>query len=745
MSRAGKIARRSFLIGSAAILGGVAFGWWRYATPHGNPLETALPQGAATLTPYVLIDATGVTIIAPRAEMGQGIHSTLAALVAEEMDLAWDQVRVIHGPASPAYFNAALLEEGVPFAPTDNSWMAETLRGAMHIPAKFLGFQLTGGSSSVPDAYEKMRLAGATARAALVGAASQRLGVAESALRTESGAVIAPDGTRLPYTELAVAAAAVALPREPTLKPRADWKLLGTSLPRTDMLAKSTGTALFSADLRLPGMLFATARTNPGLGGAMNSFDATAAEAMPGVQRIVPLPGGVAVVATNSWLAFQAADAITFDWAPAPYAATSDAMAADLAATFTPDRQDGRPRDDGDVDAALTGDLFSAEYTVPYLAHAAMEPLAAAALVKDGRLQIWTGNQLPTQVIAVGADLTGLPPESVSVETLMMGGAFGRRAEMDFIAQAIRIAMAMEGSPVLLSWTREEDMTHDAYRPMAMARVRGKVDGGRIEALDLQLAAPSVIASQMGRLGFSVPGPDATITQAGWEQPYRFANYRVTGYRVPPGVPVGSWRSVGASQNAFFQESAIDELAHLAGADPLAFRLDQIDHDPSRKVLEAVAEMSGWGSPLPADRARGLAFCLSFGVPVAEVIEVAQTDGGIRMTGAWAAVDVGVALDPLNIEAQVQGGMVYGLSAAIRGEITFDGGVAQQANFWDYEPLRLPQVPAITVRVLENANKIRGIGEPGTPPAAPALANAIFALTGQRIRALPMGKSISFA
>lgn len=742
MSRVGTIARRSFLIGSVAIVGGVAFGAYAYRKPYPNPLNGE--EGAA-LTPYVLIDANGVTIIAPRAEMGQGVHTTLAALVAEEMDLPWDQVRVIHGPASAAYFNAAVLEEGVPFAPTEQGWLAETMRDAMNIPAKFLGFQITGGSSSTPDAFEKMRAAGATARAALVAAAAKRLGVDAAVLKTEGGAVVAPDGTKIAYTDLAADAAAVDLPDTPPLKPRAEWKLLGQSLPRTDMLGKVTGTAQYTADLRLPGMLFGTARTNPGLGGAMNSYDASAAEAMPGVVKIVPLPNGVAVLATSTYTAFQAADAITFDWAAAPYLANSADMAKDLAASFTDARQDSRNRDDGDVDSTLKTPVSETEYTAPYLAHATMEPMTAAALLQDGHLEVWAGNQLPTQILKIGADLTGLPPEAIEVHTMLMGGGFGRRAEMDVITQAIMAAKAVEGTPVLLTWTREEDMTHDAYRPMAIGRVRAVLEGDKISAFDLHLAAPSVVESQVGRLGYSVPGPDATIVQGAWEQPYGFANYRTTGYRQPAGVPVGSWRSVGASQNAFFHESAVDELAQLAGIDPLDFRLSQITDAPSRKVLEAVAELSNWRTPLPAGRARGLAFCLSFGVPVAEVIEVEQTNTGLRITNAYAAADVGIALDPRNIEAQVKGAMIYGLSAAITGEITFADGVVQQTNFPDNDPLRLYQCPPIAVRILENGPKIRGIGEPGTPPAAPALANAIFALTGQRIRSLPLANSIKFA
>lgn len=744
MGRAMKIARRGFLFGSVAILGGVAFGWYRYATPYGNPLEAALPDGATTLNPYVIVDQTGVTVIAPRAEMGQGVHTTLAALVAEEMDLDWSAIRVIHGPASKAYFNSAVLAEGIPFAPTDDSRLANTMRGAMDIPAKFLGLQITGGSSSIPDAFEKMRLAGAAARMALVQAAAARLNLSADQLSTEDGAVLAPDGTRIPYADLAVDAASVDLREEPTLKPRESWRLLGRSLPRTDMLAKVTGTETYAIDLRLPGMRFATVRTNPRLGGEMLSYDASAAEAMPGVERIVPLPNGVAVIAITTWHAMQAADAITFDWGPAPYPASGSEITDTLRASFTEDRKDSTNRNDGDVDTILTAEDWQAEYTVPYLAHATMEPMSGAALLRDGKLTVWAGNQIPTQALAEAQAITGLPPEAIDIQILPMGGGFGRRLEMDALRQSIQIAKAMEGTPILLAWSREEDMTHDAYRPAAIARVRAKLDGQTLVAFDYATASSSVVESQAGRLGYSLPGPDGAIVQGAWEQPYRFANHRVTGYRAPAMVPVGSWRSVGASQNAFFHETAIDELAHLAGADPLEFRLSQIDHDPSRKVLETVAEMSGWGSTAPG-RAKGVAFCMSFGVPTAQVIEIENTPEGIRMTGAWIAADVGTALDPGNIEAQLQGGMVFGLSAAIRGEITFADGMAEQANFWDYEPLRLSQCPPIRVQILENQPHIRGIGEPGTPPAAPALGNAIFALTGQRLRDLPFARAVTFA
>ncbi len=733
------IARRGFLIGSVAIVGGAAFGYWQYRKALPNPLEGG--EGVA-LTEYIRITDEGITIIAPRAEMGQGIMTTLAALVAEELDISLNDATVIHGPASKAYYNTAVLAEGVPFAATDEGWLAETMRGAVDIPARLLGMQLTGGSSSVPDAYEKMRRAGAAARFALIEVAAEQLGVDATDLSTENGAVIAPDGSALPYTKLAAQAASVPLPEDPPLKPRSEWRILGKSQPRIDMVTKCTGTAEYSGDVTLPNMLYATIRMNPALGAMMNGFDASEARTMRGVQDVIEMKdGGVAVIANNTWRAMRAAATITFDWAEAPYPADTAGHMAAVEASFTNDNRDSQFRNDGDVSSEAT---VEAEYRVPYLAHAPMEPLTAVAWLRDGELDIWAGNQAPTQAQVEAATLTGIDRDAIRVHTPVMGGGFGRRAEMDFIKQAVEIAQATEGRPVKLTWTREEDMTHDAYRPPAIGRFRGSIENGAPRLFDLSIAAPSVAESQVGRLGIPIMGPDVTLVQGAWDQPWRIPNYRVTGYRTPALAPISSWRSVGNSYNGFFHESALDELAHEAGRDPLEMRLAIIDHDPSRKVLEAVAEASNWGGALPDGHGRGVAFTLSFGVPTAQVIEVADTPDGIRLINTHAAVDVGVALDPANIEAQVQGGMIYGLSAAIMGEITFQGGRVQQTNFHEYDALRLYQCPPISVAVLENGDKIRGIGEPGTPPAAPALANAIFATTGKRIRELPMNKYIDF-
>jgi isoquinoline 1-oxidoreductase beta subunit len=744
MSRLGTIARRTFLIGSAAVAGGVAFGWWAYRRPH--PVPVTAGEGGAVLTPWVIVDADGVTIVTPRAEMGQGIHSTLAALVAEEMDLAWEEVRVTHGPPAAAYYNGAILEDGVPFAPTDTGWLAETARHAMAIPAKFLALQLTGGSTSVPDAYEKMRIAGAVAREALKAAAAARLGVAVADLRTEGGAVLAPDGTRLPYPALAAEAAALDLPEAPALRPSAEWKLLGKPLPRLDMVAKCTGTEVYAGDVRLPGMVFATVRRAPSPGGGMVAHDPAPALALPGVRAVVPLPDGVAVVGTTTWAALQGAAAVTAEWTPGPHPATSAEMEAALWRALETGEADSTPRDVGDVEAALAGEGgWMADYFAPYLAHATMEPMSGAGLFAEGRLTLWLGSQFPTMARDKAAEALGIDPSAVTVNVTALGGGFGRRAEVDFAVQTALVARAVEGSPVSLTWSREEDMAHDPYRPMAVARVRGRVEGGMVAALDLATCAPSITASLAGRMGLPMGGPDATIVQGAWEAPYALPAWRVRGLRGPSGVPIGFWRSVGASQNGFVLDSAMDEMAHLAGVDPLLFRMRQMDHAPSIKVMEAVAELSGWGSPPAPGRARGVAFVMSFGVPVAEVVEVAETPAGLRLTGAWIAADVGTALNPDTVAAQLSGAMVYGLSAAMTGEITFADGIPQELTFWDYAPMRLAQCPPIGVRVLESGGRIRGVGEPGTPPAAPALANAIFALTGQRHRRLPLRHAVTFA
>jgi isoquinoline 1-oxidoreductase beta subunit len=747
MSNLGKFTRRAFLISSVAIAGGVGFGYWKYKQPYGNPLEDDLVDGESTLTPYVLINQEGVSIIVPRAEMGQGVHTTLAALVAEELDVELDNITVLHGPASSAYFNAAVLEEAIPFAFTDNSSLANNARDFVHVPAKLLGLQITGGSSSVADAYQKMRIAGAAAREVLIKAAAQKLNLSDLNLKTDNGAVIAPDGSRIKYQDLAVAAANIEPSAEPQLKPQSQWKVLGKSQNRVDVVGKSTGTAEFGLDIELPNMLFASIRANPRLGAAMNSFDASNANKMPGVKKIVEIDNGVAVIASNTWYAFKAVNAIKCDWAESDYPIDSTAHLKALIDSFNDDHQDSQFRDDGDVSTQLENatTVISAEYKVPYLAHAPMEPMNATAWLRDGKLDVWAGTQIPTQAVKEAVDITGLDENNIRIHTTLMGGSFGRRLEMDYIIQAVKIAKEMSGSPVKLTWTREEDTTHDNYRPVGMARFKAEVAEGAPLAVDLQLAGGSVNTSQMGRLGIPAAGPDIAIVQAAWDQPYGIEHYRVTGYRPENDFPISSWRSVGASQNGFFHESMMDEIAHAKKQDPLQFRLDLMTHEPSKKVLQAVAKMSNWGSELPMGHGRGVAFSLSFGVPSAQVIEVSVIDGKVKILKAFAAVDVGIAMDPRNIEAQVSGGLLFGLSAAMMGEITLKDGMVEQTNFHQFTSIRMNQTPEVSVEILENGDKVKGIGEPAVPPAAPALANAIFAATNVRHRELPLNKSVSFA
>ncbi len=747
MAGIASIARRTFLVGAAAVAGGLAVGTVAYKRTPANPLLGRLGEGESTLNPYVRIDRDGVTIITPRADMGQGAYSVQAALVAEELDLAWGQFKVEPGPPSAAYYNGKVIAEGLPVAATSDSFLARKGRDLGEAIGKLIGLQITGGSSTVPDAFDKLRVAGAVAREMLLRAAALQTGVDAKLLKTRDGAVILPDGKALAYASLGAAAAKLAPPSEVRLKPAAEWRLLGKPMQRLDTVAKSTGAAVYGIDLRMPGMVYATVRANPRMGGGIKSFDAKAAEAAKGVIKVVALPDGFGVIADSTWRAFQAAALVKAEWGPAPYPPTSEDMFKVVGESFTEARRDSRIKDEGDVEAALKAagaGVLQAEYRVPYLAHAPLEPMNVVVRLENGRLDIWTGTQIPRFLVASAAAITGLAEENIRLHVQIMGGSFGRRLEDDYVRQAVRLAVAHPGVPIKMTWTREEDMTHDFPRPLAIARARGAVKDGQVHAYDLGIACPSVTASQMGRLNQSVPGPDIAIVAGAWDQPFAIPHYRVTGYRAPPLVPVSSWRSVGASGNGFLHEGFLDELMHAAGADPLKERLRLCTHAPSRRVLETVGEMSGWGSPLPKGRGRGLAYTLSFGVPVAEVVEVTATPKGIRIDKVFVAVEVGKVIDPVNFESQVQGGVIWGLGHAMVAELSYADGMAQQTNYHDYEGMRLYQTPQIVVRALETTAEIRGIGEPPVPPAAPALANAIFAATGRRIRELPLKKHIGF-
>ena len=745
MSRLGTITRRTFIVGTAAIAGGIAFGYYAYKKPVENPLLDGLGAGEAAITPYVKIDESGVTIITPRADSGQGVYSVQAALVAEELDVELADISIDPGVPSAAYFNGKVIAEGLPFASTDMGTLAKGARTMGHVLGKLMGVQVTGGSSTVADAYEKLRIAGAVARETLKQVAAEKSGLSVDVLRTEKGHVVLPDGTSIPYTALAGAASMVEPVSEVTLRDQSDWRYLTKSMQRIDTVAKSTGTLTYGIDLRFDDMVFATVRTNPRLGGGVRGYDARDARTARGVIDIIPVTGGAAVVADNTWRAFAAADMIDFDWGEAPYPHEQADLWDAVSSAFTKDQQDSRFKDEGDV-VGLTDapDTISAEYRIPYLGHAPLEPMNAVVKYDGVRLDVWTGTQIPLFMIGNIERLHGIPAEHIHIHNQYMGGSFGRRLEDDYVQQAVEIALAMPNMPIKMTWSRQEDMTHDFPRPMQIARARGAVKNGRVDGFDLGIAAASTTASQLPRIGQPAFGPDIAIVAGAWDQPLAIPNYRVTGYRAPTTVPVSSWRSVGASGNAFFHNGFLDELFRAAGVDPLEELLRLCSHDLSTKVLEAAGEMSNWGSQLGPNRGRGIAFTVAFGVPTAEVVEVTNTPQGIKIDAVYVAAEVGKVIDPDNFQNQAEGGVIWALGHAMNCEMTYSDGMAEQTNFHAYEAMRLYQAPKVIVRALENGPEVRGIGEPTVPPAAPALANAIFDATGQRIREMPMNKHIEF-
>lgn len=755
----GKLTRRIFLGLGVAAAGGLALGVWWVRRPYGNPLAADATPGEAVFSPWLKIAETGeITVIVPRAEMGQGVATTLAALVAEELDVTLDRITVDPGPASAAYYNEGLFRGGPALDSLEATFAEKARATAAATGAKIMGIQLTAGSSSTMDAFVKMRAAGAAARIMLTEAAARRLGVPADRLITAEAAVTDPvTGVRLTYAELAAEAARLDPPADPPLRPAADWKLLGQSQPRVDMRAKITGAPVYAIDLRLPDMLHATVRINPHHGGGVRAADLSAARAVPGVVEVVEidhrLGRGFGVIARDTWSAFRGAEAIAVEWdrpdTPGDEAAQAAALTTALAEAegFVQGAVGDAPRA---IAAAPADEVIEADYAAPFLSHLTLEPMNATARFAGGRLEVWTGTQAPGIVQDICGPAVGLSAGDVTVHQTLMGGGFGRRAEADAALYAALIARHAHGRPVKLTWSRTEDLRHDAYRPMARGRFRAHVRPGEGPvAVAMKLAAPAVSASAMKRLYPSLPAgsSDRPLLEGLWEQPYRLGALRVEGAAVDLGVPVGFWRSVGHSQNGFFLEGFLDEVAAAARLDPLDLRfrlLDGPDAGPARGVLEAVAQMSDWGAADPG-RAKGVAFFRSYGTAVAAVAEVSGDADAIRVERLWLAADPGRALDPRIFAAQISGGAVMGLSAAIGEVVHFENGAVVEENLDAYRLLTLGQCPQVEVRVLETAPRLGGAGEPGLPPAAPALANAIHALTGRRLRSMPFDAEVGFA
>jgi isoquinoline 1-oxidoreductase beta subunit len=746
-------SRRNFLIAAAATGGALLIGWGFYPPRQrliGAGGALPLERGEFGLNGWVKIGTDGsVGVVVPRAEMGQGVHTALPMLLAEELDCDWGAVRVLDAPIDKIYGNVAVVVDGLPFHPDDHGMRRAAVEWIMAKVGRELGLMVTGGSSSVRDAWSAMRLAGASARAMLVAAAAQRFNAPADECRTENGWVIHKSGARAPYGELVAAASRLAPPAAPPLKDPQAFRLIGKSLPRTDVPAKVDGSAVFGMDVRLPGMLYAALRMSPAIGGDWKKYALGRIEERAGVQAIVPLPAlygappGVAVIAESWWVAQSALAALPITWSEGAHAGLDSAAVFDGLRRALDGNDAATHYAKGALGAGFerAAKIIEAEYRAPFLAHATMEPQNCTAHFVNGRLEIWVPTQAPSLVPWIAGKVAGIDASRVSVHATLLGGGFGRRGEMDMVAQATFLAMRSGGRPVQLIWSREEDIQHDMYRPAALSRFRAGIDAqGEVLAWWNRMASGSVMASMLGRLGLRALGPDKTNAEGSSDVPYEFANLRVEHAQVESALPLGFWRSVGHSHNAFFTECFLDELAAAAGRDPLKFRRGLLkDHPRHRAVLDLAAAQAGWGKPLAQGRSRGIALHASFGSVVAQVAEVSIEDGkNIRVHRVVCAVDCGTVVNPAIVAAQMESGIAFGLSAALYGEITLKGGKVQQSNFTDYPVLGLAEMPLVETHLVASAATPTGVGEPGTPPIAPAVANALYALTGTRFRSLPL-------
>ena len=692
-----KLNRRSFLKTTAAAAGGLVIGFY---LPESSELEA---QGVVgKLNAYVQVGTDdSVTLYIHKAEMGQGTVTSLSMLLAEELECDWKKIRTEFPGVDP-----------VAFGP---------MQGVF-------------GSMSVRTSWEPLRKAGATACEMLVQAAAQKWNVPKSQCRAENNTVLNLNtNERLTYGSLAEAASKLPVPQQNVaLKDPTQFKLVGKSVKRMDTPGKVSGRTTFGIDLKVPGMLYASLQRCPVFGGKPKSFDATRAKAVPGVKQVVQISNGVAVLADNTWSAMEGRKALLVEWDEGPLANSSSAT---IRKTFMDlaEKRGAVARQEGDVSSALSGAAHAIEavYEVPYLSHAPMEPLNAVAHVRPDGCDVWSGMQIQSVARQTAAAVSGLPPEKVQIHTVYLGGGFGRRGGADFIGEAVEISK-VAGVPVKLQWTREDDLQHDTYRPASYTKFASVLDAnGKPLVWNVRVVCPSFAGLRNG--------VDRTGVEGIAEIRYDIPNILVDYHPPEVGIPVSYWRSVGYSHNTFFTESFMDELAAAAKQDPLEFRRKLLTKSPRMLgVLELAAGKAGWGKPLPAGRHRGISVVDNLGSFNAQVAEISIDKGKLHVHRVVCAVDCGHVVNPAIVVQQIESGIVYGLSAALRGEITIDRGRVQQTNFNNYEPLRVDEMPVIETYIVPSTNPPGGIGEASTPAIAPAVTNAIFAATGKRIRKLPI-------
>jgi isoquinoline 1-oxidoreductase beta subunit len=717
------VLKAGALASTGLVLGFVVPGARRFAlaqAPEGGgtppPLKPTLPAPNAFLR---IAPDDSVTILLAHSEMGQGIWTALPMLVAEELECDWSRVKVEHAPAAPAYAHTGF------------------------------GIQATGGSTSVWTEFDRYRQVGALARDMLVRAAAERWKVDASTCQVASG-IVSSGHRSARFGELAEAAAALTPANEIALKPRTQWQLIGKRTRRLDSKTKLDGSAVFGLDVRLPGMRYAMVARGPVFGAKVKSFDAEAARAIKGVREVVQISNGVAVIADHTHAARLGRDALAIEWDLGPNAGLdSDTLRSEYAALAKTAGAVAKTQGDAAAALAAAKNMLEAEYEVPYLAHACMEPLNCTLRVADGKAELWTGTQFQTLDQGAVAQVLGVAPENVAVHTTFLGGGFGRRANpvSDFVREAAEVAKAAK-DPVQVVWSREDDMRGGYYRPMYLHRLRAALgaDGG-ISAWHDTVVGQSILAGTPFAAMIK-DGVDESSVEGAHNSPYlgAIAAHRVELHSPTPGVPVLWWRSVGHTHTAFAVESFIDELAHAAKKDPLAFRRALLAKAGAKRhlaVLDKAAAGFGWNRPLAKGRGKGIAVHESFGSYVAQAAEVSVEGATVRVHRVVAAIDCGLFVNPLTIEAQVEGAIAYGLSALLRSEITFKEGRVQQSNFHDYPVLRIQEMPKVEVHIVDSGEKPGGVGEPGTPPIFAAVCNAIFACTGKRIRRLPLSVSLT--